>query len=194
MGDPGRRGHGLPRPGRLDGPVPACSAGRRASATSLPKARGRDATRLAGLRGQAADIAIQAEQHAYTKRRMAELIALSAPASRSSWSSPTPSAASWFTAEQAVEYGLCDKVNRFAARSAPPEVQSVEGGADTAVTAGAAGSWAARSSPPVRDPPCSARAGSRAPSRLTAPTRRPRARAFCCRFQAWPDRRCLAVW
>ena len=32
-----------------------------------------DAPPLAGLRGQASDIAIQAEQHVYTKRRMAEL-------------------------------------------------------------------------------------------------------------------------
>ena len=43
---------------------------------SLPNARIMMHQPLAGLRGQAADIAIQAEQHAYTKRRMAELIAL----------------------------------------------------------------------------------------------------------------------
>ena len=43
---------------------------------TLPNARIMMHQPLAGLRGQAADIAIQAEQHAYTKRRMAELIAL----------------------------------------------------------------------------------------------------------------------
>ena len=42
---------------------------------TLPNARIMMHQPLAGLRGQAADIAIQAEQHAYTKRRMAELIA-----------------------------------------------------------------------------------------------------------------------
>src|SRR5215475_5567058 len=41
---------------------------------TLPNARIMMHQPLAGLRGQAADIAIQAEQHAYTKRRMAELI------------------------------------------------------------------------------------------------------------------------
>jgi ATP-dependent Clp protease protease subunit len=54
-------------------------------------------------------LAIQAEQHAYTKRRMAELIAqhtgktleqIQADSERDRW----------FTAEQAVEYGLVDDV------------------------------------------------------------------------------------
>ena len=76
---------------------------------TLPNARIMMHQPLAGLRGQAADIAIQAEQHAYTKRRMAELIAhhtgktleqIQADSERDRW----------FTAEQAVEYGLCDEV------------------------------------------------------------------------------------
>ena len=73
---------------------------------TLPNARIMMHQPLAGLRGQAADIAIQAEQHAYTKRRMAELIAhhsgktleqIQADSERDRW----------FTAEAAVEYGLC---------------------------------------------------------------------------------------
>ncbi len=76
---------------------------------TLPNARIMMHQPLAGLRGQAADIAIQAEQHAYTKRRMAELIAhhsgktleqIQADSERDRW----------FTAEAAVEYGLCDEV------------------------------------------------------------------------------------
>jgi len=76
---------------------------------SLPNARIMMHQPLAGLRGQAADIAIQAEQLAYTKRRMAELIAehsgqtfeqIRADSERDRW----------FTAEQARDYGLCDRV------------------------------------------------------------------------------------
>ena len=75
----------------------------------LPNARIMMHQPLAGLRGQAADIAIQAEQLAYTKRRMAELIAehsgqtleqIQADSERDRW----------FTAEQARDYGLCDRV------------------------------------------------------------------------------------
>lgn len=64
---------------------------------------------LAGLRGQASDIAIQAEQLSYTKRRMAELTAhhsgrkleeIQADSERDRW----------FTAEGARDYGLVDKV------------------------------------------------------------------------------------
>ncbi|MGA1035779.1 MAG: ATP-dependent Clp protease proteolytic subunit [Ilumatobacteraceae bacterium] len=75
----------------------------------LPNARIMMHQPLAGLRGQAADIAIQAQQLAYTKRRMAELIAehsgqtleqIQADSERDRW----------FTAEQARDYGLCDRV------------------------------------------------------------------------------------
>jgi ATP-dependent Clp protease protease subunit len=64
---------------------------------------------LAGLRGQAADIAIQAQEHAYVKKRMFELISqhsgkpveqIEADADRDRW----------FSAEEAQDYGLCDHV------------------------------------------------------------------------------------
>jgi ATP-dependent Clp protease protease subunit len=62
-----------------------------------------------GFRGQAADIAIQAEQLLYVKQLMAERIAyhtgqtvdqISADSERDRW----------FTAEQAKDYGLIDNV------------------------------------------------------------------------------------
>ncbi len=76
---------------------------------SLPNARIMMHQPSAGLRGQAADIAIQAEQLTYTKRRMAELIAhhtgqavdqITADSERDRW----------FTAEQAKSYGVIDHV------------------------------------------------------------------------------------
>jgi len=85
------------------------TAGAEGKRYTLPNARIMMHQPLAGLRGQAADIAIQAEQLAYTKRRMAELIAqhsgrevaqIQADSERDRW----------FTAEQAQEYGLVDHV------------------------------------------------------------------------------------
>ena len=76
---------------------------------TLPNARIMMHQPLAGLRGQAADIAIQAEQHAYTKRRMAELIAFHSGKSLEQIQEDSERDR-WFTAEQAVEYGLCDEV------------------------------------------------------------------------------------
>ena len=85
------------------------TAGAAGKRLTLPNARVMMHQPLAGLRGQAADIAIQAEQLGYTKRRMAELIAfhtgqplekIQADAERDRW----------FTAEGAKEYGLVDKV------------------------------------------------------------------------------------
>jgi len=76
---------------------------------TLPNARVMMHQPLAGLRGQASDIAIQAEQLSFTKRRMAELTAhhtgqeltkIQADSERDRW----------FTAEEAVAYGLVDKV------------------------------------------------------------------------------------
>ena len=76
---------------------------------TLPNARVMMHQPLAGLRGQASDIAIQAEQLSFTKRRMAELTAhhtgqelgkIQADSERDRW----------FTAEEAVTYGLVDKV------------------------------------------------------------------------------------
>ena len=85
------------------------TAGAEGKRFSLPNARVMMHQPLAGLRGQAADIAIQAEQLVYTKRRMAELTAhhtgqtvekIQADAERDRW----------FTADEAKEYGLIDKV------------------------------------------------------------------------------------
>jgi ATP-dependent Clp protease protease subunit len=76
---------------------------------TLPNARIMMHQPLAGLRGQASDIAIQAEQLRYTKKRMAEIIAhhsgkdiatIQADSERDNW----------FTAEEAKEYGLVDSV------------------------------------------------------------------------------------
>ena len=76
---------------------------------TLPNARIMMHQPLAGLRGQAADIAIQAEQLRYTKQRMAELIAEHSgqPVEQITADSERDR---WFTAEAAKEYGLVDKV------------------------------------------------------------------------------------
>lgn len=85
------------------------TAGAEGKRYTLPNARIMMHQPLAGLRGQAADIAIQAEQLRYTKLKMAELIAhhsgrdladIQADSERDRW----------FTAEEAKEYGLVDKV------------------------------------------------------------------------------------
>ena len=76
---------------------------------SLPNARIMMHQPLAGLRGQAADIAIQAEQLAYTKRRMADLIAEHSGQPLEQIQSDSERDR-WFTAEEAKEYGLCDAV------------------------------------------------------------------------------------
>lgn len=76
---------------------------------ALPHARIMMHQPLGGMRGQAADIAIQAEQMAYTKQMLFERIAfhtgqpydrIVADADRDRW----------FTAEAAQEYGLIDHV------------------------------------------------------------------------------------
>ena len=61
------------------------------------------------MQGQAADIAIQAEQIIYTKRTMAELIAkhTGQPVERIEADSDRDR---WFTAEEAKEYGFIDQV------------------------------------------------------------------------------------
>ena len=76
---------------------------------TLPNARIMMHQPLAGLRGQATDIAIQAEQLAYTKRRMAELISQHSgqPLERIQADSERDR---WFTAEEAKAYGLVDHV------------------------------------------------------------------------------------
>jgi ATP-dependent Clp protease protease subunit len=76
---------------------------------TLPNARIMMHQPSAGLRGQAADIAIQAEQLTYTKRRMAELIAQHSGRSVAEITADSERDR-WFTAEAAKEYGLCDHV------------------------------------------------------------------------------------
>ncbi|MEJ5254413.1 MAG: ATP-dependent Clp protease proteolytic subunit [Acidimicrobiales bacterium] len=76
---------------------------------SLPHARIMMHQPLGGVQGQAADIAIQAEQMAYTKRLMAERIAFHTgqPVEQIEKDSERDR---WFTAEQAKEYGIIDHV------------------------------------------------------------------------------------
>jgi ATP-dependent Clp protease protease subunit len=76
---------------------------------ALPHARVMMHQPSGGLRGQAADIAIQAEQMLYVKRLMAERIA-----SHTGQTVEQVEADSerdrWFTAEQAKDYGIIDNV------------------------------------------------------------------------------------
>ena len=85
------------------------TAGTAGKRYTLPNARIMMHQPLAGLRGQASDIAIQAEQLKFTKNRMAELTAfhsgqqieqIQADSERDRWFTPT----------EAKEYGLVDKV------------------------------------------------------------------------------------
>jgi ATP-dependent Clp protease, protease subunit len=84
-------------------------AGAKDKRYALPNARIMMHQPLGGLRGQASDIAIQAEQMAYTKRMLFERIAehtgqpydkVVADADRDRW----------FSADEAKEYGLIDNV------------------------------------------------------------------------------------
>lgn len=84
-------------------------AGAREKRYALPHARILMHQPLGGVSGQASDIAIQAEQMAYTKRLMAERIAhhtgqdvdvIQTDSERDRW----------FTSEQAKEYGIIDHV------------------------------------------------------------------------------------
>ena len=87
------------------------TAGAAGKRFALPNARIMMHQPLAGLRGQASDIAIQAEQLRYIKRRMAEMIA-----DHSGQTLEQVQADSerdrWFTADEAKEYGLVDSVIR----------------------------------------------------------------------------------
>jgi ATP-dependent Clp protease protease subunit len=76
---------------------------------ALPHARIMMHQPSGGLRGQASDIAIQAEQMLYIKRLMAERIAFHTgqPVERIEEDSDRDR---WFTSEQAKEYGLIDSV------------------------------------------------------------------------------------
>ncbi len=85
------------------------TAGAAGKRYSLPNARIMMHQPLGGVQGQATDIAIQAEQMAYTKRLLQERIA-----QHTGQTYETIEADSdrdrWFTAEQAKEYGLIDHV------------------------------------------------------------------------------------
>lgn len=76
---------------------------------ALPHARIMMHQPLGGVRGQATDIAIQAEQFAYIKQLLAERIAqhTGQPVERIEEDSDRDR---WFTADEAKEYGLIDKV------------------------------------------------------------------------------------
>ena len=85
------------------------TAGAAGKRYTLPNARIMMHQPLAGLRGQATDIAIQAEQLAYTKRRMAELTAHHSGQTLEQIQKDSERDR-WFTADQAKAYGLVDAV------------------------------------------------------------------------------------
>ena len=76
---------------------------------ALPNARIMMHQPLGGIGGTASDIRIQAQQMAYTKRTLAELIAKHAnqPLERVQEDSERDN---WFSAAEAAEYGLVDRV------------------------------------------------------------------------------------
>ena len=84
-------------------------AGAKGKRFSLPHARIMMHQPSGGLRGQASDIAIQAEQMIYTKQLMAERIAFHTgqPVERIEADSDRDR---WFKAEEAKEYGIIDDV------------------------------------------------------------------------------------
>jgi ATP-dependent Clp protease, protease subunit len=84
-------------------------AGAQGKRFSLPHARIMMHQPSGGVRGQAADIAIQAEQMAYIKRLMAERIAehTGQPVDQIEKDSDRDR---WFTADEAVSYGIVDEV------------------------------------------------------------------------------------
>ena len=89
------------------------TAGAKGKRYTLPNARIMMHQPLAGLRGQASDIAIQAEQLTYTKHRLAELIAQHTGRSIQDIQADSERDR-WFTAEEAKGYGFVDHVLRKA--------------------------------------------------------------------------------
>jgi len=85
------------------------TAGTKGKRYTLPNARIMMHQPLAGLRGQATDIAIQAEQLAHIKRKMAELTSLHSGKAIEQIQADSERDR-WFTAEEAQQYGLVDKV------------------------------------------------------------------------------------
>ena len=84
-------------------------AGARGKRYALPHARIMMHQPSAGMQGQAADIAIQAEQLKYIKQLLAERIAEHTGQTVEQINKDSDRAR-WFTAEQAQEYGIIDEV------------------------------------------------------------------------------------
>ncbi len=87
------------------------TAGAAGKRFTLPNARIMMHQPLAGLQGQASDIAIQAEQLRYIKRRMAEMIAEHSGQTLEQVQADSERDR-WFTADEAKDYGLVDAVIR----------------------------------------------------------------------------------
>ena len=85
------------------------SAGAPGKRYALPHARIMMHQPLGGVQGQAADIAIQAEQMKYIKRLLAERIAYHTGQSVEQVEADSERDR-WFTAEQAKDYGIIDSV------------------------------------------------------------------------------------
>jgi ATP-dependent Clp protease protease subunit len=92
------------------------SAGAKGKRYALPHARIMMHQPSSGIGGTAADIAIQAEQFARTKREMAELIAEHTGQSLEQVIADSDRDR-WFTAQEAKEYGFVDHVIARAAQS-----------------------------------------------------------------------------
>ena len=89
------------------------TAGAKGKRYALPNARILMHQTLGGIGGTATDIKIQAEQMAFTKKRMAELIAFHSGQSVERITADSDRDR-WFDAEEAQAYGLCDHVVRSA--------------------------------------------------------------------------------
>ena len=85
------------------------TAGAEGKRYCLPHSRVMMHQPLGGVRGQASDIAIQAEQLVYVKKLMAERIAHHSGQTLEQVQADSERDR-WFTAEEAVSYGLCDQV------------------------------------------------------------------------------------
>ncbi|NBF00408.1 ATP-dependent Clp protease proteolytic subunit [Nonomuraea sp. KC401] len=85
------------------------SAGAKGKRYALPNARVVMHQPLGGIGGSASDIAIQAENMLYTKRRLAEIIAhhTGQPLERIQADSDRDH---WFTAQEALDYGFVDHI------------------------------------------------------------------------------------
>ncbi|STC68664.1 MULTISPECIES: ATP-dependent Clp protease proteolytic subunit [Corynebacterium] len=92
------------------------SGGTKGKRYALPHARIMMHQPSAGVGGTAADIAIQAEQFAQTKREMAELIAEHTGQTFEQITKDSDRDR-WFTAQEAKEYGIVDHVIEHADRS-----------------------------------------------------------------------------